>query len=46
MIDPEDLTLIKKVDDVQTAFDYLKNNLPKEVEAVYPAIAKNKFSGE
>ncbi len=44
-IDSEDLNLIKQVDDVQTAFDYLKKNLPQKAEATYPALAKAKFSG-
>lgn len=44
MIDTKDLNLIHRVDDVQTAFELLKNRLPKEKEAVCPAIAKAKFS--
>ncbi|MBE7444396.1 MAG: TIGR00730 family Rossman fold protein [Planctomycetia bacterium] len=44
MIDEEDLNLIHRVGDVQTAFELLKNCLPKEKESVCPAIAKAKFS--
>lgn len=44
MIDAKDLTLIHRVDDVQTAFEFLKNRLPKEKEDHFPAIAKTKFS--
>ena len=44
MIDAEDLNLIHRVDDVQTAFELLENRLPKEKDAVCPAIAKAKFS--
>ncbi|MBE7445336.1 MAG: TIGR00730 family Rossman fold protein [Planctomycetia bacterium] len=44
MIDTKDLNLIHRVDDVQAAFELLKNRLPKEKEAVCPAIAKAKFS--
>jgi len=44
MIDAKDLNLIHRVDDVQTAFKLLKDRLPKEKEAVCPAIAKAKFS--
>ena len=44
MIDPEDLNLIHFIDDVDIAFEFLKTHLPKEKEAVSPAIAKAKFS--
>ncbi|PWU20872.1 MAG: TIGR00730 family Rossman fold protein [Bdellovibrio sp.] len=44
MIDPEDLKLVQRVDDVDTAFQFLKDNLPKEKEAAYPSFAKAKFS--
>lgn len=44
MIDAEDLNLIHRVDNVQTAFEFLKNRLPKEKEVTCPAIAKAKFS--
>ncbi len=44
MIDAKDVNLIHRVDDVQTAFKFLKNRLPKEKEAVCPAIAKARFS--
>ena len=44
MIDDKDVNLIHRVDDVQTAFKLLKDRLPKEKEAVYPAIAKANFS--
>ncbi|MGZ3787834.1 MAG: LOG family protein [Bacteriovorax sp.] len=44
MIARQDLKLIHFMDDVQTAFEFLKAHLPKEKEAVYPAIAKAKFS--
>lgn len=39
-ISKEDLNLFKFVDDVQTAFQYLKDYLPKEKEKLTPAIAK------
>lgn len=44
MISAKDLKLIHFVDDVQTAFEFLKNHLPKEKEAISPAIAKANFS--
>ena len=44
MIDAKDLDLIQKVDDVQSAFEFLTTRLPKESEATCPAIAKAKFS--
>ncbi len=44
MIDAEDLNLIHRVDNVQIAFEFLKNCLPGEKEAVCPAIAKARFS--
>ena len=44
MIDAKDLKLIHRVDDVQSAFEFLKNRLPKEKEGTYPAIAKATFS--
>lgn len=43
-IDSEDLNLFYKVDDVQTAFDYLKDNLPSKKEASFPSIAKSRCS--
>lgn len=43
-IDAKDLKLIHRVDDVQTAFNFLKDRLPKKTEAISPAIAKTKFS--
>ena len=43
MIEENDLNLIHYVDDVQTAFSYLKEHLPKEKEAICPAIAKVNF---
>ncbi len=44
MIDEKDLKLIHYVDDVQTAFEFLKDHLPKEKEPICPAIAKANFS--
>jgi uncharacterized protein (TIGR00730 family) len=44
MIDAKDLKLIHYVDDVQSAFDFLINNLPKSEEQQSPAIAKANFS--
>ncbi len=51
MIAPKDLKLFHIVDDVSSAFDILRGQLPKEAEAIYPAIAKSKtvkrrFTGE
>ncbi len=45
MIATEDLNLIKRVDTVHAAFDYLRANLQVEAEPIYPAIAKARFSG-
>jgi uncharacterized protein (TIGR00730 family) len=44
MIDAKSLNLVHRVEDVQTAFQLLKNRLPKETEGVTPAIAKTMFS--
>ena len=44
MIDAEDLKLIHFVDDVPSAFAYLKERLPKDENLVCPAIAKTNFS--
>ncbi len=44
MIDAKDLKLIHRFDDVNSAFEFLKERLPKEKEAICPAIAKEKFS--
>ena len=43
-IDAKDLSLIHRVDDVHTAFEILKNQLPKEKEVGFPAIAKSRYS--
>ncbi len=43
MIDTKDLNLIHHVDDVQTAFELLKNRLPRKKETACPAIAKAVF---
>ncbi len=42
VIGAEDLKLIHRVDDVQSAFAFLKERLPKEKEEDFPAIAKIK----
>jgi len=44
MIDPKDLNLIHRMDDVQTVFKFLKKNLPQEAESTCPAVAKATFS--
>ena len=44
MIDEIDLKLIHRVDDVQTAFELIKNRLPKDIGATCPDIAKATFS--
>ena len=44
MIDPSDMKLFKFVDDVDSAFEHLKNNLPVKKEAPGPCIAKSKVS--
>ena len=44
MIDGKDLKLIHYVNDVQSAFQFLVNCLPKDQEATNPAIAKANFS--
>jgi uncharacterized protein (TIGR00730 family) len=45
MINREDLKLIHHVDDVHSAFEFLKRNLPqKKIEGV-PSFAKARFSG-
>lgn len=44
MIDQQDLQLIQHIDDVQTAFEFLKQNLPNEKDICVPSIAKAIFS--
>lgn len=44
MIDPKDLKLFHYVDDVQSAFELLKQKLPMELETSSPALAKSKVS--
>lgn len=45
MIDKKDLDLIRHVDDIETAFELIKNSLPRETGANCPEIAKNTVSG-
>ncbi len=44
MIDPADLKLIHRVDDVDSAFEYLKKYLPLDETNGLPAFAKTQFS--
>lgn len=45
MIDASDMNLIHRVNDVETAFDFLTSHLPTEEKAICPSIAKARFSG-
>lgn len=44
MIDEDDFFLIQHIDDVQTAFEFLKQHLPREEDTCVPSIAKAKYS--
>ncbi len=43
MIEAKDLKLFHVVEDVPSAFEFLRTRLPRETEGTYPAIAKSKM---